>query len=119
MKTKIILSLAVAALLAPLHAEDKAPATPLKEARDKAGYSIGVNIGSSMKRDNVDVNIDALVAGLRDSFSGAKPQLSPEEQQAALQAFQQEMQTKMAGAAKEQGTKAKKAGEDFLAANKG
>jgi FKBP-type peptidyl-prolyl cis-trans isomerase len=118
MKTQLILSLAVAALVAPLHAEDKAPATTLKDARDKAGYSIGVNIGSSMKRDGVDLNLDALVAGLRDAFTGGKQQLTPEEQQAALQAFQQEMQTKLAGAEKGKGDAAKKAGEDFLAANK-
>src|SRR4051812_33195817 len=110
MKTKLILSLAAAALVAPLHAEDKAPATPLKDARDKAGYSIGVNIGSSIKRDGIDINIDALLAGLKDSFTGAKEQLSQEEMQASLQALQQAMQAKMAGAQKEQSEAAQKAG---------
>lgn len=116
MKPKFILPVAIAALISPLHAGDKVP--ELKEQRDKAAYSIGVNIGSSMKRDGVDVNLDALVAGLKDSFSGAKQQLSPEEQSASLQAFQQEMQTKMAGAQKAAGDKAKKSGDDFLAGNK-
>jgi FKBP-type peptidyl-prolyl cis-trans isomerase FklB len=115
MKISTLLPVVLAAMIAPSFAQTK---VPLTEQRDKVGYSIGTNIGSSMKRDGLDVNIDALVAGLRDAFSGAAPQLSPEEQKATLQAFQQAMQEKSTAAQAARGDKAKQEGEAFLAANK-
>jgi len=115
MKIKIILPLALAALAAQIHAEDK---TVLKDQRDKAGYSIGANIGSSLKQDGVDVSLDALVAGLKDSFTGAATQLPPEEQKKTLATLQTEMTEKIAAQRKAAGEKARKEGEEFLAANK-
>jgi FKBP-type peptidyl-prolyl cis-trans isomerase len=115
MKLKIILPLALAVLAAPIHAEDK---TVLKDQKDKAGYSVGTNIGSGLKHDGVDVNLDALVAGLRDSFTGASAQLTPTQQQEALATLQKEMTAKFTAERNAAGEKAKKAGEEFLAANK-
>ncbi|MBN8418125.1 MAG: FKBP-type peptidyl-prolyl cis-trans isomerase [Verrucomicrobia bacterium] len=97
------------------HAEDK---TVFKDQKDKAGYSIGTNIGSSLRQDGLDLNIDALVAGLKDSFTGAAPQLTPEEQQAALTALKKTMTEKAMAESKAAGEKAKTEGEAFLAANK-
>jgi len=115
MKLKIILPLVLAALAAQIHAEDK---TVLKDQKDKAGYSIGTDIGSGLRHDGVDVNLDALVAGLRDSFTGASAQLTPAQQQEALAALQKEMTAKFTAERSAAGEKAKKAGEEFLAANK-
>jgi FKBP-type peptidyl-prolyl cis-trans isomerase len=116
MKTpKILLPLAMAALCVSLHAEDK---NPMKDQRDKAGYSIGVNIGTSLKRDGVDVNIDSVLSGLKDSFSGGELKLKPEEMQAALKELQATMMAKAGEESKVRGDKAKKEGDEFLAANK-
>jgi FKBP-type peptidyl-prolyl cis-trans isomerase len=115
MKIKTLLPLAMAALAVQIQAEDK---TVLTDLKDKAGYSIGANIGSSLKQDAVDVNIDALVAGLKDSFTGGATQLTAEQQQEALTAFQKVMAEKTVARQKELGEKAKKEGEEFLAANK-
>jgi FKBP-type peptidyl-prolyl cis-trans isomerase len=116
MKTsKILLPLAIAAMTVSIHAEDK---NPMKDQRDKAGYSIGVNIGTSLKRDGVDVNVDSLLSGLKDSFSGAELKMKPEEMQAALKELQTAMMAKAGEESKVRGDKAKKEGDDFLAANK-
>jgi FKBP-type peptidyl-prolyl cis-trans isomerase FklB len=115
MKIKTILPLALIALVAQIHAEDK---TVLKDQKDKAGYSIGTNIGSGLKHDGVDVNIDALIAGLKDSFTGAAAQLTPAQQQEALATLQKEMTDKVTAERKIAGEKAKKEGDAFLAANK-
>jgi FKBP-type peptidyl-prolyl cis-trans isomerase len=115
MKLKTILPLALAALIVPLHAEDK---TAFKDQKDKAGYSIGSNIGSGLKRDGVDINIDAVIAGLKDSFTGAAAKLTPEQQQEALTTLQKDMTEKATAERKSAGEKAKKEGEQFLAANK-
>lgn len=115
MNTKIILPLALAALALQVHAEDK---TILKDQKDQAGYSLGMNIGAGLKHDGVDVSVDALAAGLKDSFTGAAAQLTPAQQQEALTALKKEMATKMMAEREAAGAQAKKEGADFLAANK-
>ena len=112
MKIKTILPLFIAALIVQARADDKAV---LKDDKDKASYSIGVNIAKTLKRQGVDLNLDALIAGLRDSFTGSDLQLTPEQQQEALAALQNAAAADRAQA----GEKAKKQGEEFLAKNKG
>src|SRR5690242_4445701 len=71
MKLSIItlLILAVGAI-----AEDKPP--QLNTATDKFSYSIGLQIGTNVKRQGMDMNPDAFVAGLRDGLAGRKPALT-------------------------------------------
>jgi FKBP-type peptidyl-prolyl cis-trans isomerase FklB len=114
-KAKFLLPLALAALAVRGQAADS---ISLKDQKDKAGYSIGANIGANLKRDGVDVNVDAIVAGLKDSLAGANPQLTPEEQQETLTLLQKAIHDKAVAARQELGEKAKKEGEAFLAANK-
>ncbi len=115
MKTKTILPLVLAAMIAPLCAAEK---FVLKDQKDKAGYSIGASIGGGLKRDGIDVNVEALVAGLRDSFTGAPEQLTPAQQEEVLALFRKEMTAATAAKQQEKAGKAKKEGDDFLAANK-
>jgi FKBP-type peptidyl-prolyl cis-trans isomerase FklB len=115
MKIKTILPVVLAALALQVHAEDK---TPFKDKKDQAGYSLGMNIGTGLKHDGVDVGIDALIAGLKDSFTGATAQLTPEQQQEALGNLQKEMTAKMTAEREAAGQMAKKEGDEFLAANK-
>jgi len=66
-------------LLAPSHlfADDPAPA--LETQQDKESYSIGYQVGLSMKNDGVEVNFEKLIQGLRDAIDGNAPLLSEEE----------------------------------------
>ena len=115
MKLKTITPLLLAALIVKARADDKpAPQPTLKDDRDKISYSIGIQVGGKLKRDGIDPNFDALIAGMKDAFSGAPVQLTPEQQQAAFASLQKSI----ADARAQAGEKAKKAGEDFLAANK-
>jgi FKBP-type peptidyl-prolyl cis-trans isomerase FklB len=113
-----------AAKKAPVTA--KSPATfTLKTEKDKASYALGMNIGSGMRRQEVPVDPAIVARGLKDAMTGSKMLLTDQEAQAALtqlktevtqkmQAQQQDQQAK----AHEAGTAARKAGEEFLAANK-
>ena len=92
-------------------------AAVLKNQKDKVSYGIGMNIGKSLKKDAVDVDIDLLVKGLKDSLSGGQTLMSDEEYRATLTAFQKEMMEKQAEAAKALAEKNKKEGEMFLAEN--
>ena len=115
MKLKYLTPLAVLAFAAPALADHPAV---LKDQRDKASYSIGVNIGSGIKANALDLNTDALVTGLEDGISGAKPQLSDKERQETLIAFEQDLMNKETERLKQLAEKNKKEGVEFLAANK-
>jgi len=104
----------------------KSPATfTLKTDKDKASYALGMNIGNGLHRQEVPVDPAIVARGLRDALTGTKLLLTDQEAQAALtqlknqvtqkmQAQQQEQQAK----AHETGAAARKAGDEFLAANK-
>jgi len=98
-----------------LPAADPAPA--LKDQKDKVSYSIGMDIGRNIKRQNLELNVDALSAGIRDAISGGKTALTDDEAREVMNAYRTEMQSKQQSMAKEQGDKNKKEGETFLAEN--
>ena len=91
----------------------------LKDERDKVSYSIGLDIGNTFKKQNMDINTDALLSGLKDATSGAKPQMTDEEVKATMTAYSKTMMEKQSAVAKEAGAKNAAAGEKFLAENKG
>ena len=97
-------------------AQNKAPAqatTQLKDQKDKVSYSIGLDIGFNFVKQNIDVNSEALAAGIRDAVAG-KPQLTDQQVKETMSAFEKEMQDKQAAKGKE----AASSGEKFLAENK-
>ena len=89
-------------------------AAQLKTTQAKASYVIGRSIGGNMKSQGVDIDLNAMLMGLRDALAGKDSILSDEEIDAAMDAFQKEMEVK--AAAKLEGKK--KEGADYLAANK-
>ena len=91
--------------------------SPLKEQKDKLSYSLGVNIGRSMKRDAIDANPDMVVQGIKDALAAGKMLLTDEEMAQAFTVLQQEMITKKTEARKALAEKNLKEGEKFLAEN--
>src|SRR6266851_4879506 len=114
MKTLFIVTIALCFVSAGF-AQEK---TALKDSKNKVSYSIGLDIGSTLIREEVDVNGDALVAGLRDAISGAKPVMTDEEIKQTMMAFSKELTEKQTAATKEAAQKNAAAGEKFLAENK-
>lgn len=88
----------------------------LKTQMDKVSYIIGLNMGRSMKADNIQINTDLLARGIKDAIAN-KAALTDEQIQETMMAFQREMMEKQATAAKEAGDKNVKEGEAFLAEN--
>ena len=111
------LSIALSALIicSAAFAEDK-PA--LKDAKDKVSYSIGLDIGTTLKKQKIDVNPDALSAGVRDAVTGAKPQMTDDQIKETMTTFSKELSEKQATASREASTKNAAVGEKFLADNK-
>ena len=91
---------------------------PLKTTRAQASYGIGLSIGQQLKRDGLEIDVEALAQGFRDIFADAEPKLSDEQIGVAIRAFQQEMKVKLAAKRKALADKNKKEGATFLAENK-
>ncbi|MEO7932912.1 MAG: FKBP-type peptidyl-prolyl cis-trans isomerase [Chthoniobacterales bacterium] len=106
------------ALVAALTITSFAQAEDLKEPKDKVSYSIGVDIGSTIKRQGIEIDPDKVLLGLKDAYSGGKLALTDEEMKSTMETFQKEMMAKMAKKREDDGKKNKEIGEKFLAENK-
>jgi FKBP-type peptidyl-prolyl cis-trans isomerase FklB len=84
----------------------------LKTDPEKNGYSLGYDIGRSLKRQLVDVDAGAVAQGLKDGLGGTAPVLSEQEMQQRFMNLRQESAQKIP-------EKNRKDGEAFLARNKG
>ena len=96
------LSLALAALLAAALAPraDAQQAGGLKDLRQKASYSFGMSMGSTLRKQGVDIDINLLVQGLKDATAG-KTLLTEEQAMQAMQQFEQEMIAQQAAKSKQ------------------
>ena len=114
MKPNLIPLLTLGFLTAQLHAESQ---PVLKDQKDKVSYSIGREMGASLKQQKLDVNPDLITAGFRDGFSGKKPLLTESETKEVMAKFEKEMEARMANEAKVKTDKNQNEGETFLAEN--
>jgi FKBP-type peptidyl-prolyl cis-trans isomerase FklB len=108
---RFVIIFAAFLLTLPLFAQEKSP--PLKDQKDKVSYSIGLNIGANLARQNVEINPDALTAGIKDSIAG-KPQLTQDQIKEVMTAFEKDLQAKQKAA----GEKNAAEGAKFLEENK-
>jgi FKBP-type peptidyl-prolyl cis-trans isomerase FklB len=115
MKTIVVLAVIAIFLWTPVQAQDK-PA--LQNQKDKLSYSIGSDIGRSLKNLSVDLNLDVLTQGIRDVMTGAKSKLTDEEIRQEMTAFQSQQVAKQREKMKALAEKNKKDEETFLAENK-
>lgn len=90
----------------------------LKDQKDKVSYSLGMSFGEYLKKQDIEINTDILVQGLKDTLSGKKTLLTEQEYHDTMLALQKEMRAKQTEKLKQLGEKNKKEGEDFLAENK-
>jgi FKBP-type peptidyl-prolyl cis-trans isomerase len=95
-----------------IHAADQKPLTTQKE---KASYGIGMNVGKRFSHEFIDLDMDAFMRGFKDALTDAKPALTEAELTEALANLRKDVEKKTT----EQAATNKKAGEEFLAKNKG
>lgn len=103
-------------------AQDAAP--QLKTLKERVSYLVGQSMGERLKNDQMDVDQDILIRGLRDALSGAKPVMTEEEMAATVREFSAQQMKKDAEAAmaanpelKAQAEKNGAAGAAFLTEN--
>ena len=90
----------------------------LQTQKDKASYAIGMNIGKSMKKDEIDVDPEILARGMKDAIDGKQSLLSDQEMQTVLTTLQNDVRKRQQEGFQQASEKNKKEGEAFLAANK-
>ena len=110
-----LLVLAVSLAFAPLAL---AAEVQLKDQKDKISYSIGLDIGTTLKRQVIEVNEELLNTGIQDGLSGKKPLLSEDQVKETMALFQKEMLAKQAEAKKAAAAKNSAEATKFLAENK-
>jgi FKBP-type peptidyl-prolyl cis-trans isomerase len=95
-------------------ASSAALAQDLNTPEQRAGYGMGVNIGSTLASQGLltDLDLESMIAGIRDSVGGDL-KLTEEEIMTALQALQAKKQAEAQAAIEAQA----QAGRDFLAEN--
>lgn len=90
----------------------------LEAKKDRISYSIGWDIGSSLKKQSIDINPDILIKGINCALGEKDPILTEDEMRGILMDFQKEMRENMMKKRNESEGKNKKEGEVFLAENK-
>jgi FKBP-type peptidyl-prolyl cis-trans isomerase len=98
-----------------------ATALTLKTQKEKASYALGMKVGGDLHKQGVNAAVDPALAarGFKDALAGSKPLLTEDEERAALMQLQTQVRDQQQAKAHEAGAAARKAGEEFLAANKG
>ena len=110
----LIISLCMMLAVSPVFAKDK---EELKTDKEKISYALGMNMGTGLKQNSLDVDVDIVAKGIKDVVSGGKTLLTEQEARDIITALQKDMQAKMQEKAKVSAEKNKKEGEAFLAAN--
>lgn len=111
MKLKMIIILGFLFLVSQVNAQEN---LVLKNQKDKVSYIIGMDIGTNLKKQSIDVEPNILAKGVEDALTGGKPLLSEQEIRETMTAFQNEMKVRQEVVAK----KNKEQGESFLTENK-
>ncbi len=92
--------------------------TELKSQKDKVSYSIGMQWGNMIKRSGFDVDTKVISEAINDVLAGKEPKMTEAQSREAMMAYQKEMAAKKDEERKVAAEKNRKAGDEFLAANK-
>ncbi len=119
--TVLLLSLAVPGCgngaTAAASNEGASGAAKLDQPKARGSYAIGVNIGRSLKHDSIEIDIDALVAGLRDASETETTQLTDAEMAEAMSTIQSQAAEIKRGKMSVASTQNREEGQKYLAAN--
>jgi FKBP-type peptidyl-prolyl cis-trans isomerase len=93
-------------------------ATELKTDEQKLGYIIGMDIGSSLRQQGAEVDLDALIDAIRATYMDTELSMTPEEAAAIREEYVQKRQTAQQTESAVSGQASLAEGQKFLAENK-
>jgi FKBP-type peptidyl-prolyl cis-trans isomerase len=95
------------------------PALPPRKTKNDVSYAAGMNLAKALDEQSVDVDVDLLMQGVKDTLSKSKTLMTEGEALATLEGLQIDQRIVEAGLnRKAVADKNKREGEAFLAANK-
>lgn len=118
MKMKLFGTLLGLTLSTVIPASAVAAATSLSNDKDKLSYSIGADLGSSFKKQDIGVNPSIMLKGIEDALNGGPMLLTEEQRQDVLNKFQKDLMNKRNAEFTKKSEDNKAKGEAFLAQNK-
>lgn len=89
----------------------------LETPEDRLSYTIGMDIGQSLAGQDMPIDIDVLMQGLRASYLGEETLLTQEEALSEREQFIEQRQQQLADQRNEEARINREEGEAFLAAN--
>jgi len=95
-----------------------ANAATLESLEQRSGYSIGISYAASLQQQGIKIDPDSFIQGFKDSYGGAKPALSDEQMQKAIEELQTVTINKKAEQERVIAEKNLTAGKTFLDKNK-
>ena len=104
-------------IVAAASACDQSGSVSLENNDSKASYAIGQDIGRNLKPAAGHLDMDAFIKGIEDMLDDVDPALPPEELQAAIQQFSQEVSEEQEAERVAQADVNAAAGEAYLAEN--
>jgi len=90
----------------------------LKTQKDKLSYALGMNLGTNLHKQTVEVDPALVLRGLKDALVAGKTLLTEDEARAALTQLQTEVRNKQQEKMKVTGELNKKESAEFLTTNK-
>ena len=96
---------------------DQVSVTASSDESTKVGYSFGYTLGQTNRELIGDINVDAFVTGFREAFDEADSQLTTEEMQTTLEAYQQKKENEFLEDLKTKAATNLTTGEEFLTQN--
>lgn len=93
------------------------PSSAFKDKKEQESYAIGAQTGRTLKKDNVDIDADMLIRGMKDGLSGARMLLTEQELRAVMSRVQQDIHKNMVLNRRALGERNKEEGTRFLADN--
>lgn len=103
--------------LACVWAAETATQVAFENDQQKVSYAIGFQAGSSYRSQEAPINLDMLIQGLKDGFSGQTSALPSDQTQQVIAAFRKDMQARADKKRQDLAEKTLAEGKAFLDAN--
>jgi len=114
MKHIVVTVISISLLFGICYAGEK---QDLKDQKDKESYSLGYQFGQNLKAQDVEINLDVYISGIRDSLGGKDSLMSQEETRTTLSDLQKRIAAVRQKELKEKAEKNLSESKAFLAEN--
>ncbi len=90
----------------------------MKTVTEKSSYCLGMDVGISFQNLPAEIDLDCLIDGVKDAFTGDQLKIGKEEFQSLMEDFQKKMEAESTKKQEKLGAENIKAGKAFLDAKK-